>query len=59
MQMVYEISAFLSDYRADKIGGLKCSLILYEMVILPSLLNSCDTWFMLNNQKLKMLEKET
>ena len=56
MQMVYEISAFLSDYRADKIGGLKCGLILYEMVILPSLLNSCDTWFMINNQTLKMLE---
>ena len=55
-QMIYEVSAFLSDLRADKNGGLKCGLILYEMVILPPMLNSCDTWYMMNNQTLKMLE---
>ena len=51
-----EISEFLKDFRINTVGGLKSGLVLYEMVIVPSLLYNCDTWFLLKNHTVKTLE---
>ena len=51
-----EISEFIKDFRLNSIGGLKSGLMLYEMVIVPSLLYNCDTWFFMNSHTIKTLE---
>ena len=39
-----EVSAILDDFRIDSIGGMKAGLEIYELAILPSLLNNSDVW---------------
>ena len=37
-----EVSAILDDFRIDTIGGMVAGLEIYELALLPSLLNNSD-----------------
>ena len=37
---IIEVSSILEDYRIDTIGGLKAGLDIFEMALIPSLLNN-------------------
>ena len=53
---IIEISSILEDFRIDTIGGLKSGLDIFEMAILPSLLNNADLWISINEQTVNRLE---
>ena len=39
-----EIGSVINDFRINAIGGLKAGLDIFEMVVIPSVLNNSDTW---------------
>ena len=51
-----EVSSILDDYRIDTIGGMKAGLEIYELALLPSLLNNADTWIFLDKITINKLE---
>ena len=53
---IIEVSSILEDFRIDTIGGLKSGLDIFEMAILPSLLNNADVWIFINEQTVTRLE---
>ena len=52
---ILEIKTILEDYRANTAGGMTAGIMLWEMGILPSLLNNSETWTNLNEECLKKL----
>ena len=53
---IIEISSILEDYRVETIGGLKSGLDIFEMAILPSLLNNSDVWVGIDEPTVNRLE---
>ena len=53
---IIEISSILEDYRIETIGGLKSGLDIFEMAILPSLLNNSDVWVGIDESTVNRLE---
>ena len=53
---IIEVSFILEDFRIDTIEGLKSGLDIFEMAILPSLLNNADVWIFINEQTVNRLE---
>ena len=51
-----EVSSILDDYRIDTIGGMKAGLEIYELALLPSLLNNADTWIFMDKVTIQKLE---
>ena len=41
---IFEIKAVIDDCRSHVIGGLQTGLDIWEMSVVPYLLNNCDTW---------------
>ena len=54
---IIEVSSILNDFRIDAIGGLKAGLEIFELAIIPSLLNNSDTWVEMDSECEKKLEK--
>ena len=44
MSAIMEIKTIIEDYRIHVVGGLKSGLDIWEMAIIPSLLNNAETW---------------
>ena len=53
---IIEISSILEDYRVETVGGLKSGLDIFEMAILPSLLNNSDVWIEIDDPTIHRLE---
>ena len=53
---IIEVSAILDDFRIDTIGGLVAGHEIYELALLPSLLNNADTWVELNEASVSKLD---
>ena len=51
-----EIGAVINDYRINTIGGLKAGIEIFEMAVIPSVLNNADTWVDIDNASIKRLE---
>ena len=41
---IIEIGSVINDFRIDAIGGLKAGLDIFELCVIPSLLNNSDMW---------------
>ena len=53
---IIEISAILDDFRIDTIGGMIAGLEIFELALLPSLLNNADTWIDIGPESISRLE---
>ena len=53
---IFELIAILEDSRMQVIGGLIGVLEVYEMAIIPSLMNNCGTWTEISEQGIEELE---
>ena len=52
----FEAAAIVEDWRSQCIGGFKSALDLFELAILPTLLNNADTWVDITEEAVNMLE---
>ena len=52
MTYVYEIKAVIEDCRAEVVGGITAGLEIWELAVLPYLINKCDTWAYMPKQVL-------
>ena len=41
---ILEVKAVVEDYRANVVGGITTGLEIWELAILPFLMNNCETW---------------
>ena len=57
MLAINEIVTLVNDTRSSKIGGIEVALEVFEMVIIPYLLNSASTWIGLNKTQIESLDK--
>jgi hypothetical protein len=53
---IKEIGAVISDFRIDAIGGLKAGLDIFEMVVIPSVLNNSGMWVEIDRASINRLE---
>ena len=53
---IIEVSKILEDYRIDVIGGLSVGLEIFELAVIPSLLNNAETWTEMNSETETKLE---
>ena len=53
---IIEVRAIIDDCRVNTVGGLCAELELWEIAILPSLLNNCQTWINISEDSFKLLE---
>ena len=52
---IIEVSSILDDFRIDSIGGLKAGLEIFELAIIPSLLNNSSVWIDIGKTSLDKL----
>ena len=52
---ILEVKTILEDYRSSKAGGITAGIMLWEMAIIPSLLNNSETWVDMDNKSIKRL----
>ena len=53
---IIETRAILDDVRINTVGGLQAGLDIWEIAIIPALLNNCQTWINMSESSLKMLD---
>ena len=53
---IIEISSILDDFRIDSLGGLKAGLDIFELALIPALLNNADTWVDLKEDTIQKLD---
>ena len=53
---IREIGAVINDFKINAIGGLKAGLDIFEMVVVPSVLNNSDTWAGIERGSINRLE---
>ena len=41
---ILEVKAVVEDYRANVVGGITTGLEIWELAIVPFLMNNCETW---------------
>ena len=54
---IFEIAAVLKDVRMESIGGILCGITIWEMAVLPYLLNNSETWENMEDDCIQELEK--
>ena len=55
-QVIYEIRAVVEDSRADKIGSLELAFSIWEIAVIPMLLQNSESWLNICKKTLKMLD---
>ena len=53
---IKEIGAVINDFRINAIGGLKAGLDIFEMVVVPSVINNSDNWVQMDNGAVNRLD---
>ena len=53
---IKESRAIIDNCRVNTVGGLVAGIDIWELAILPSLLNNCQTWINIGKDSLDMLE---
>ena len=56
-QSIYEINAIVNDCRSNVPGGLMSGLAIWEVAIIPHLLDNSSTWFDIKKEDLRRLYK--
>ena len=54
---VYEIRSLIDDQRANALGGLSLSFLVWEMAVIPSLIHNSENWLGINKKTINELEK--
>ena len=54
---IYEIRGIIQDYRMQSIGGILAAVDLYELAIIPALLNNSESWTSITESALTTLEE--
>ena len=54
---IFEMKAVIEDLRMQMIGGLKCGLDIWELALIPSLINNCSTWTNISTESVERLDK--
>ena len=54
---IYEVAAIVQDFRMQSIGGLQTAIDLWELSIIPSLLNNSETWMEIADKAIQLLEE--
>ena len=53
---IHKIIAIVEDSRSDKLGSLKCAKEIWELALIPVLLNSAETWSVCDSRLFKTLD---
>ena len=53
---IKETRAVIDDCRVNTVGGLVAGIDIWELAILPSLMNNCQTWINIGKDSIDMLE---
>ena len=53
---IIEIGSVINDFRIDAIEGLNAGLDIFELCVIPSLLNNSDMWVEIESASTKRLE---
>ena len=56
MNYIYEIKAVIEDCRAEVVGGIIAGLEIWEVAVIPYLMNNSDTWAYMPKQALDVLD---
>ena len=54
---IFEMKAVIEDLRMQMIGGLKCGLDIWELALIPSLINNCSTLTNISTESVERLDK--
>ena len=54
---IYEIRAVVDDRRAETLASLPTAFMIWEMAVIPMLLNNAEVWVGMNKRTLKELDK--
>ena len=57
MTAIHEIIAIIEDTRLDKMGSLKFAVEIWQLAIIPALMNNSDGWNVLDKQVQKEVEE--
>ena len=53
---IFELKAVIEDLRMQMIGGIKCGLDIWEMALIPSLLNNASMWTNISDKSIEKLD---
>ena len=53
---ITETRAIIDDCRVNTVGGLEAGLDIWEMAIIPALINNCQTWVNISEKSVKVLD---
>ena len=56
MNAIREIKTVIEDCRAEVVGGIITGLEIWEVAVIPYLINNCDTWAYMPKQALDILD---
>ena len=56
IQYLLETKTVMEDCKANSLGGLEAGLNIWEIAILPFLINNCETWVDISSESVKMLD---
>ena len=56
MTSIIEITSIIEETRINRIGGLQCGLDLWEVAVVPSLLNNSNSWTSLSKEVFNQCE---
>jgi hypothetical protein len=54
---IFEVRTVIDDFRCQVAGGLTAGLDIWEMAVLPMLLNNADCWMNITNKTVEELDK--
>ena len=56
VQSVIETKSVVEDCKMNSLGGLEAGIKIWDIAILPFLLNNCETWVDISRESIKMLD---
>ena len=57
IQKIFEIKSVIDDCRSHVTGGITTGLDIWEMAVIPFLLNNCDSWIGMDSSAISELDK--
>ena len=57
LSTIIDIKNIIEDVRATVLGGIMTGIEMYEMCVVPFILNNCDTWDNIPREAMEMLNK--